>query len=78
MTSPAKRWRSQYERFDRTLGFLLGAVVGFVLFAYGAADSLEASQSEAIVAGLAGALLLGAACAIFGDKVLERVLRWLS
>lgn len=78
MTSPAKRWRNRYERFDRTFGFLLGAVVGFVLFAYGAADSLEAWRSEAIVAGLAGALLLGTSCAVFGDKVLERVLRWLS
>lgn len=76
VTSPAKRWRSQHERFDRTLGFVLGAAVGFPLVAFAAANALEASGWEAIGAGLAGAVLLGTCCAVLGEKVLERLLWW--
>jgi len=78
MDSPAKTWRRRYERFDRKLGFALGAVVGFGLFSLGAAQGLDSNGKDAFLAGLAGAALLGTAGAIFGDKVLERLLDLLS
>lgn len=77
MSSPSRRWRRSYERFDRKLGFTIGALVGFVVFFFTvAADS--AIGREAVGAGLVGALVLGTVCALFGDKVLWALVKLLS
>ena len=77
MDTPAKRWRRSYDRFDRKLGFLVGAIVGFaVLFFTVAADS--SSSRDAVVAGAVGAAVFGLVCALFGDKALWALVKWLS
>lgn len=77
MESPTKKWRRSYDRFDRKLGFFVGAMVGFaVLFVTVAADS--PTSREALVAGGLGALGFGIVCALFGDKALWALARWFS
>lgn len=77
MDSPTKRWREGYQRFDRRLGFVLGAVVGFALLFFATADGATSSR-EPILAGLVGAAVLGLICALFGDKVLWAIAKLLS
>lgn len=77
MASPAKKWRRNYERFDRRVGFVIGAIVGFViLFFTVAADS--SGSHDALVAGAFGAVGFGLVCALLGDKALWALARWLS
>jgi len=73
----ARRWRRRYERFDRRLGFVLGAIVGFtILFLTVAADGTN--RHDAVVAGVLGAAVFGLVCALFGDKALWALAKWLS
>lgn len=44
MGSPTRRWRRSFERFDRTLGFFIGAIVGFVLVFFAVAADGSTSR----------------------------------
>ncbi len=77
MDTPTKRWRRSYERFDRRLGFLVGAIVGFVLLFFTVAADASSSR-DAVVAGALGAVAFGLMCALFGDKALWTLAKWLS
>jgi hypothetical protein len=77
METPTKRWRRGYERFDRKLGFVIGPIVGFtILFFTVAADS--PSSHDAVIAGVCGGAAFGLVCALFGDKALWALAKWLS
>ena len=77
MDTPTKRWRRSYERFDRWLGFVIGAIVGFtILFFTVAADS--SGSHDAVVAGALGAAVFGLVCAFLGDKALWALAKWFS
>ncbi len=77
MDTPTKRWRRSNERFNRKLGFVIGAIVGFtILFFTVAADS--PSSHDPVVAGVIGAAVFGLVCAFFGDKALWALAKWLS
>jgi hypothetical protein len=77
METPTRRWRRDFEHFDRRLGFGIGAVVGFaILFVTVAEDG--SGPHEAVVAGLLGGAVFGVVCALFGDRALWALARWFS
>jgi len=77
MGSPTRRWRRSFERFDRTLGFFIGAIVGFVLVFFAVAADGSTSR-QALEAGAVGAVAFGLVCALFGDRALWALARWFS
>jgi len=77
METPTGRWRRDFERFDRRLGFGIGAVVGFVLLFLAVAEGGSGSR-DAVVAGLLGGVVFGIVGALFGDRALWALTRWFS
>jgi heme A synthase len=83
MDDPRKRIPSQAQlavlgRRNRRVSFGCGAILGFAVGLPGALGALEVSLGEAVATALLLAIALGALCAIFGDRLLERLVRWMS
>jgi hypothetical protein len=83
MDDPRKRLpaRDQFlslARRDGFLGFGCGAILGGVLGFLGAAKALEGSLGTAMATAFVVAAVLGSLCAIFGDGLIERIVRWMD
>jgi hypothetical protein len=65
-------------RRDRFMSFGCGSFLGGSLGFLGAVSAMDASFGMVMATALLSAAVLGSLCAIFGEGLIERVVRWLS
>jgi hypothetical protein len=73
--TPAAEQLKSLQRLDRRLSLGCGAAVGLALGAWAGA---AVSWGVMAGAGIVAAAVLGGLCAQFGDRLLERLGRWLE